>query len=101
MRDKIPAIIKERDGIDADIKRVNGTQEHMKYLLNKVIEEASELCEAKNRKHIVEEMADVPEVIDAICEVEKIDKEDVLRVQDEKRQKRGGFLGGIVMNKKV
>ncbi len=101
VRDKIPAIIKKCDGIDVDIKHVKGSQEHMTYLRSKVVEEASELREAHDKEHLVEEIADVLEVIDAICEIDQIDKGDVLRVQDEKRQKRGGFLGGLIMNKKV
>lgn len=101
VRDKIPAIIKKCDGIDVDIKHVKGSQEHMTYLRSKVVEEASELREAHDKEHLVEEIADVLEVIDAICEIDKINKDDILRVQAEKRQKRGGFLGGLIMNKKV
>lgn len=46
-------------------------------------------------------MADVLEVIDALCTVADIDKNDVISVQKQKRNKRGGFTDGLVMNKKV
>ncbi|XLQ20277.1 MAG: nucleotide pyrophosphohydrolase [Candidatus Moraniibacteriota bacterium] len=101
VRDEIPRIIKDNDGIDADVFLVKDKDEHLEYLKKKVVEEASELRDANNTEHIVEEMADVLEVIDAMCAVMNIDKKDVLRIQDEKRQKRGGFNKGIVMNKKA
>jgi predicted house-cleaning noncanonical NTP pyrophosphatase (MazG superfamily) len=41
------------------------------------------------------------EVIDTICEIENISKTELLKVQEEKRETRGGFAGGIIMNKKV
>jgi predicted house-cleaning noncanonical NTP pyrophosphatase (MazG superfamily) len=35
VRDKIPQIIKENDGIDASVNCVKGTREHLNYLLKK------------------------------------------------------------------
>lgn len=101
VRDKIPEIIKKNDGIDADITSFQKTDKHILYLRKKVVEEASELCEATDKEHLVEEMADVLEVIDAMCAVAEIDKNDVISVQKQKRDKRGGFTDGLVMNQKV
>ncbi len=101
VRDKIPQIIKENDGIDVSTNCVKGTREHLDYLLKKVVEESSELREATTKEHIVEEIIDVLEVIDTICEIENISKTELLKVQKEKRKTRGGFVGGIIMNKKV
>ncbi|MEA3323188.1 MAG: nucleoside triphosphate pyrophosphohydrolase [Patescibacteria group bacterium] len=101
VRDRIPEIIKKNDGIDADVRSVKNTDEHLDYLKKKVVEEASELRDADSRKHLVEEITDVLEVIDAMCTVAEIDKNDIISMQKQKCDKRGGFTGGVVMNKKV
>ncbi|MEN8252510.1 MAG: nucleoside triphosphate pyrophosphohydrolase [Patescibacteria group bacterium] len=101
VRDLIPHIIKENDGIDANVSCVKGADEHLEYLQKKVVEEANELNDAEGREHIIEEMVDVLEVIDAMCTVVNINKDDLRQVQKLKREKRGGFDAGIVMNKKA
>ena len=101
MRDKIPQIIKEREGIDVDMDCVKDSDKHLYYLQKKIVEEASELSDAKTQEHVVEEIVDVLEVIDAICFVKNISKENISQVQKEKYEKRGGFLGGFVMKKSV
>ena len=101
VRDKIPQIIKKNEDIDVDLKCVKGTSEHLTYLQQKVVEESSELKNAKTKENLVEEIVDVLEIIDTICEIEDISKENIKQVQTEKKQQRGGFEGGIVMNKKV
>lgn len=55
VRDKIPEIIKENDGINVVINVVKGTDEHLNYLQKKVVEEASELRDADSKEHLVEE----------------------------------------------
>lgn len=59
-------------------------------LLNKLVEEAKEAVEAKP-DNLVEELADVYEVIDAILANLEIDKDVVLTKQEQKRQDKGGF----------
>jgi len=70
-------------------------------LQKKIVEEANELNYAKTQEHIVEEIVDVLEVINAICAVKNITKKSISDVQKEKYEKRGGFLGGFVMERKI
>lgn len=57
----------------------------------KMIEEAQEVAQAYEKEDLVAELADVLEVIDSICELRGISREQIQAAQLEKRQKRGGF----------
>ncbi len=97
VRDKIPKIIQASDGVTVPTKIVSDDQEFLAYLLRKVVEESEELSEAKTDSNLIEEIADVYEIIDTIVAVKGISADDVTKVQTEKREKRGGFQQRIVM----
>lgn len=59
----------------------------------KFMEEAHEVCEAQTRKELVEECADIIEVIMALGQVHGFTLSDILDAQKEKKEKRGGFSG--------
>ena len=63
-------------------------------LLKKLKEETEEVCSAETRGELIEEVADIYEVIDAILAVNKIEKSDVLTAQNDKRLARGDFYSG-------
>ncbi len=101
VRDKIPQIIKENDGLIADVFVVKDVEEHIDFLKKKIVEEANELCKSISIDHLKEEIVDVLEVVDAICLIGDIDKDDIDKIQNEKRQKRGGFEKGFIMRNKI
>ncbi|MDD4901428.1 MAG: nucleoside triphosphate pyrophosphohydrolase [Patescibacteria group bacterium] len=97
VRDKIPEIIKA-DGAGKPQVRILDDREFIIELLKKLLEEARELIEAKDDKHeLVKEIGDVYEVIDAVMEYYKIDKGQVSKLQDERRNQRGGFKKKIFL----
>jgi predicted house-cleaning noncanonical NTP pyrophosphatase (MazG superfamily) len=100
VRDKIPEVIEKRTGKKPEI-RIMKVAECKKYLLKKVEEEAHELANAKDRRHVVEEIADVMEVIDTILALNKLELKTVRKVQKEKFKERGGFRKKILMLGKV
>lgn len=57
----------------------------------KLLEEADEVVRARDQKELVGELADVFEVIDALCALHGIAKEEVVAAQAAKREERGGF----------
>lgn len=59
-------------------------------LKKKLVEEAKELAAAK-RKDLVNELADVLELVKSISNYYKINFSQVVKYQQEKRKKRGGF----------
>lgn len=88
IRDRIPEIIRQA-GRQCEVETMLQTDYHQA-LLNKLVEEAKEAAEAKP-DNLVEELADVYEVIDAILTNLEIDKDIVLSKQGKKRQEKGGF----------
>lgn len=88
IRDRIPEIIRKA-GRECEVETMAQTEYHQA-LLNKLVEEAKEAAEA-NPDNLVEELADVYEVIDAIIANLEIDKDTVLTKQKQKRQNKGRF----------
>lgn len=59
----------------------------------KFMEEAQEVYSAKTEKALLEELADILEVIAVLCDVHKFTLQDIKDVQHKKYQERGGFNG--------
>lgn len=66
-------------------------REHRELLKRKLVEEAVEVLEADGEGALLEELADVEEVLSALRQALDIERDTVAEVQAEKRQKRGGF----------
>ena len=83
--DKIPQII-IADG-RTPIVRTLSDEEYLSELDRKLNEEVAEYQADKS----LEEMADVLEVLFAICEARGHSVDELIEVRDKKREKRGGF----------
>lgn len=89
VRDNIPQII-ERSGKKAHIKELS-VNEYKRELKWKLIEEAQELLEAETEEQMMEELADIAEVWEAMFEAFGIYKDATKRIHSEKRAEKGGF----------
>lgn len=85
VRDKIPQIIIE-DG-RTPVVRTLSDEEYLSELDRKLNEEVAEYQADKS----LEEMADILEVLLAICEARGHSVDELIEVRDKKREKRGGF----------
>ena len=92
IRDRIPEIIKEKGG--RAITHIADDKEYWEKLKEKIKEEVEEFL-AENNK---EELADILEVIYAICDFKEFDKEEIERIRKEKAEKRGGFKDKIILD---
>lgn len=88
IRDKIPEII-SRSGKKYEVE-VMSNQDFQEALLNKLVEEAREAQTSKKGKLMIE-LADLLEVIDVIIKENNFSKEDVIELQNKRREDRGGF----------
>ena len=95
VRDRIPEIIK-RNGENPQT-HIALILEYEHLLNRKLLEEVSEFNNSKNRAEMIEELADVLEVIDAICRYHQIDKRAVLRAKKRKAKEKGRFRQRIVL----
>lgn len=93
VRDKIPQMLiglgKKPTSYIADEK------EYWQRLKNKLHEEVEEFCQDET----IEELADILEVVYAICKFKNFDKKQLEKCRQEKFLKRGGFKDKIVLDK--
>jgi predicted house-cleaning noncanonical NTP pyrophosphatase (MazG superfamily) len=99
VRDKIPEVIKD-DGYTPAVKKLS-VAEYKKALLEKLIEEAQEIKKSKNKDELINELADIQEVLTAIYEVNKIHCSDVTKNARKKREKRGAFKKRILLKSMI
>ena len=89
VRDKIPEIIKSNNEIPTT--RVLDDKEYKEELLRKLLEECNEVINASTKEETLEEIADTLEVLDSLIKLNNSNIEEVRKIQDTKRTKRGGF----------
>lgn len=93
VRDDIPEVVRENDEVPET--HVADDAEYARRLREKLVEEAEEFAESGDR----EELADVVAVVDAVCEHEGVDWEELERRADEKASERGGFGERVVLER--
>lgn len=88
-RDKAPSLM-EDTGSKIHIKTLTD-DEYNDCLKDKLEEESSEVKNASTKEALLEEMADVLEVIDAICKLHNITADELEKCKQKKYLERGGF----------
>ena len=91
VRDKIPEYIKSKGGVP--ITHIADDAEYWQKLKEKLQEEINEFIQAES----IEEMADILEVIDAIIDFRKFDREELQKVKTKKAEERGKFKDKIIL----
>ena len=92
VRDKIPEIIKKKG--EVPITHIASDDEYWKKLKEKLQEEINEFMKDGN----AEELADILEVVYAICDYKKIDKKELELLRKKKTKERGGFKERIILD---
>lgn len=88
VRDRIPELVREA-GHDVAFREVAG-DERPRFLKQKVAAEAQELLRADAGSE-KEEIADVLEALEAFILSRGVDRDDLKRIKEAKRKRRGGF----------
>jgi len=92
VRDKIPEIIKNKGA--TPITHIANDEEYWQKLKEKLQEEVNEFIEDSNE----EELADILEVIHAICDFKNFDKEKLELLRKKKAEEGGGFRERIILD---
>lgn len=89
VRDHIPEIIRAHG--DTCHTEVLNAEEYQGALKNKLIEEAQEVASATSNADLLMEIADVYEVLTALCRAHNFSPETVMLAQQQKRDTNGAF----------
>ncbi len=90
VRDKIPEII-EKTGEKYKVRTLDN-EEYKKELLKKIVEEAKEVLDTDGDKNeLIKELGDVLEVIDHLIDAFDLNKDEIEKIKQEKKESRGGF----------
>jgi predicted house-cleaning noncanonical NTP pyrophosphatase (MazG superfamily) len=92
VRDKIPEYIKSRGG--KPVTHIAGNEEYWRKLREKLQEEVNEFLEAESPQ----EIADIYEVLDAMCDWKQFDRNQVQDIKKTKLEERGGFQNRIILD---
>lgn len=68
-------------------------------LRDKLVEEAYEVHDAEDRNSIIEEMADVLEILNALRDSLEVSSEELEQVRASKEASKGGFVDGLILRK--
>ena len=94
IRDKIPEII-QKDGKES-ATHIAEDEEYVQKLKEKLEEEVDELL-SSDESHDIEEIADILEVLYAICNAKGISKDQIEEIRTQKAKERGGFEKRIIL----
>ena len=97
VRDNIPTII-EQDN-EVPFTRILNDNDYKKELYKKLKEECDEVIDSKNTFELLEELADLLEVIKSLAQLEDKTIDDIIEIANQKRLKRGGFEKRIFLEK--
>lgn len=97
VRDKIPESI-EQKGERVEIVRLTGDA-LVSGLRQKLVEEAFEVLDARGRQEVVGELADVQDVVRAICDALGLSLKAVEAEGSAKRREKGGFGRGVMLRR--
>lgn len=96
VRDKIPEMCLSTGDIPV-MRHLQDDDAYLQALTNKLGEEAAEVKETPT----IEELADVVEVVHAICKAIGCSPEDVEQARLQKREERGGFEDRVFLVRTV
>ena len=92
VRDKIPEYIKSKGGVP--VTHIADDAEYWQKLKEKLVEEIEEFSKDES----IEELADIFEVLDAMADYKKFEKEDLERIKEKKSEERGRFEKRIILD---
>ena len=95
VRDRIPDLM--ADEHSTLIVETLDHKAHICALKKKLKEEADEVAQAATREEVIEEIADLKEVIDALILKMAIDRHEIEEIKRKKNLRNGGFDRGLYL----
>ena len=89
VRDKIPELL-DKNGGQTETEILND-EKYINCLYEKLKEECEEVVNSNSQENLIEELADLFEVIISLAKAKNITLEEIEKIRIEKKNKRGGF----------
>ena len=96
VRDKMVEKMKA-DGILVNFEKLN-KEKYIESLRKKIIEEANELAEERDREKLIYEFADLTEVMQTLADAVGITESEILEARKKKNEKSGALKEGYFTN---
>lgn len=96
-RDKLVKMVLDKGSV-LDVRQLDDA-EFDKQLRLKILEEADEIKTAQTKQELVEELADLMEVVDSLYALHGISCDEVKEIQTKKRNEKGGFDDRLFVEK--
>lgn len=96
VRNKVPDIIRA-EGRSPQIMYLPNQAARITFLEMKLLEEVDELVETETEDELLEEMADLLEVLYTLAGEYDISPDDIQSAANEKAKRLGGFEDGVVL----
>lgn len=102
VRDNVPSLVIQ-SGQEVTIRRPHDDDEFERALKSKVIEEVTEVFVPAGatpetvRRGRIEELADVYEILKAICEYWGLDMSEIIQEMNDKEKRAGGYQQRILL----
>jgi predicted house-cleaning noncanonical NTP pyrophosphatase (MazG superfamily) len=97
IRDKIPEKILGK-GSKCETRVLSDDQEFQQELLKKVAEEAGALSRVRGREDLLDEIADLLEVLDALKRLEGISEVELKQIRKNNVARKGGFAKRLFLH---
>lgn len=97
VRDNVLNLINKQNG-KTILKTPISKDQLLRFIKEKIIEEAKEIKSANKKNEIIEEIADIIEAIDKLKSVLKISDHDVKIIKDKKNIINGSFDDNIIID---
>lgn len=91
VRDKAIGLFEKEGAVHVEWRALDDNEDFLGALGEKMVEELEEVFEAESREHLIEELADVEEVLLALKELAQVSQKEIDEVKAAKKAKKGGF----------
>jgi len=95
VRDKIPNFI-DKEKVNFQVKKLD-INAYKQALKEKLLEESQEVFSSENNQQLMEEIADVYEVIEAIESAYQLDKNTIQKIKAKKADHKGKFVQKLLL----
>lgn len=89
-RDKIVELF-DKNGSKVKFHTLDDNAEYLDAITQKIVEELEEVFECDSKEDVIEELADLEEILGAFKDLIQVEQKDVDKARTKKREEKGGF----------